>query len=74
MSAGTTCPRRSSTTSPGTRSMTSTLVGFPSRQTTQVWRSCECRDSAAFSARNSLPKPSPTDTVRMTAMMTASVC
>ena len=36
-SAGTMSPRCSSTTSPGTRAVTSTMLGLPSRMTTVSW-------------------------------------
>ena len=49
------------TTSPGTRCVTSTLVGSPSRTTVTRWRISECIASAARSARYSFANPSPTD-------------
>ena len=73
MSAGTTSPSRRSTTSPGTSSVTSTVTGGPARTTSVRWWIWECRASAAFSARNSLTKPSTTDSAMMTPMMTAEL-
>lgn len=72
-SAGTTCPSVRRTTSPGTSSVTSTSVAAPSRTTTAVCRTRECRACAAFSARYSLTKPSATLSTRIPAMMTAPV-
>ena len=74
MSAGTTSPRLSSTTSPGTSEVTSTRPNAPPRRTTASWVTCEWSEAAAFSARYSLTKPSPTETTTMKPMMTASPC
>ena len=45
----------------------------PSRMTTVSWWIWSCSASAAFSARYSLTKPSPTDSATITPMMTASL-
>ena len=58
--------------SPGTRWVTSTLTGSPSRVAATSWRISECIASAARSARYSLANPRPTDAATITPMMRAS--
>ena len=72
-SAGTASPSASRITSPGTRSVTSTLTKRPSRRTTAVWRTRACRAAEARSARYSLTKPKPILASKMTPMMIACV-
>ena len=72
-SAGTVCPSASRMTSPGTRSVTSTLMKCPSRRTTALWCTRECNAAVARSARYSLTKPRPMLAARMTPMMIACV-
>ena len=66
-------PTPTCTMSPGTRWVTSTLTGVPSRVTTTSWRISECIASAARSARYSLTNPRPTDAATITPMITASI-
>ncbi len=73
MSAGTMSPSCTSTMSPGTSVVTSTTTGWPPRTASVRWRICECSASAAFSARYSLTNPNPTDSARITPMITASL-
>ena len=74
MSAGTMSPRRSSTTSPGTRSVTSTSTGLAVAQHDGLrGGSASAAPRAAFSARYSLTNPSPTDAATITPMISASV-
>ncbi len=61
MSAGTMSPIEICTMSPGTRSMTSTRCGTPSRTTSAWWRICECSAATACSDRYSFTKPRPTE-------------
>ncbi len=72
-SAGTASPSASRITSPGTRSLTSTLMNCPSRRTTALWCTAECSAAEARSARYSLTKPKPMLAARMTPMMIACV-
>ena len=71
-SAGTTPPSSSCTRSPGTSSVTSSDDHLPSRRTTAWWRICECRSSAANSARYSLKNPRPMLNARIPPMISAS--
>ncbi len=73
-SAGTTAPSRSDTTSPGTRSLTSTVCGRPPRSTVAQWCTWECSVSAARSARYSLTNPRPTDSATMAPITRALLC
>jgi hypothetical protein len=73
MSAGTMSPSRRSTMSPGTSVVTSTATGWPPRMASARWWIWECSASAAFSARYSLTNPRPTDSARITPMITASL-
>ena len=73
MSAGTTAPSCSSTTSPGTSPVTSSSTGAPPLIAVTRWRIDECSASAARSARYSLAKPSPMLAARMVPMISASV-
>ena len=59
MSAGTTAPRLTRTTSPGTNSVTVISRGVESRITTTRCVTRECNASDARSARNSLTNPNP---------------